>query len=139
MAEAAAETAAETAADTTEADVTMEAAPAEKAEGTEAAADAAGDAAADADEADYGDDAEGADLKAEPAEDAAPEPPPKPAKVFDMEWSATVPDDSRPKMKWSTSMNAAEADIGLHIDGTLLTPHAREGLQYLLFGGRATT
>merc|ERR1719247_3664326 len=96
------------------------------------------DAAAADGEAEKPADAEG-DAEVADAEPEEPPEPPKPKKEFDVEWAETVPDDKRPKMKWSTEMNSQDADIGLNIDGYILSPVAREGLQYILFGGRATT
>ena len=67
------------------------------------------------------------DAEVADAEPEEPPEPPKPKKEFDVEWAETVPDDKRPKMKWSTEMNSQDADIGLNIDGYILSPVAREG------------
>jgi len=71
-------------------------------------------------------------------EEKAPEPPAKPKKVFDAEWSADVKADKRPTTKDATSMNSEDSHLTLMVDGSYVTTIAADGWNCLMSGGRAT-
>jgi hypothetical protein len=109
----------------------------------EPAADAAGDAgeAADAEgggeeEAEAGEKEEGEkEGDAEPVEEK--KEPPK--KTFDVEWSADIVEDKRPKLKKATVLNEYDADITCVIQGNVISAVPSEQFKFILSGARATT